>query len=347
MEKKIRIGVIGCGNFGNVHMKAIVPQKNAELVAICDVNEENLKLRAKQYDISEENCYTDYKELLKRDDIDAITVPLPDQAHRQITVDALHAGKHVFCEKPMALTSEDCKAMIQAQRDTGKHLMIGQVCRYAPSFNKAKELILEGEIGELFFVESEYAHDYSKIGGEGGWRVTPERQPIIGGGCHAVDLLRWIAGNPSEVFAYANRKVLKDWPVNDCFIAVMKFPNDVVGKVFTSIGCKRPYTMRTVLYGSKGTIICDNTSSHLSLFKSEMGGSEEYKGSSQQEVEIKIPVVLNSHNAVGEIEEFCDVILSGREMVMNGEEGAATVAVCEAIVNSAATGQSISLDYKF
>ena len=129
-------------------------------------------------------------------------------------------------------------------------------------------LIDAGRIGELFFVESEYAHDYSTAArGWNDWRVDSNRprEPYLGGGCHAVDLLRWIAGNPSEIMAYSNHKCLTDWPVDDCTISMMKFPNNVIGKVFVSIGCKRDYTMRSVFYGTRGTIIADNTLSLIHI----------------------------------------------------------------------------------
>lgn len=224
--------------------------------------------------------------------------------------------------------------------------MIGQICRYTDSFVKAKKLVEDGEIGELFFVESEYAHDYSKIGGVGGWRVTPERHPIIGGGCHAVDLLRWIAGNPTEVTAYANNKVLTDWPIMDCTVGLLKFPNNVIGKVMTSVGCKRNYTMRTVLYGTQGTIVVDNTSNTLSVFKESFRGEDSYCDASQQTVEMKIPVRVNNHNTAAEIGDFCRCILEGTPVPTDGIEGAATISACLAIVESAKTGERVSINYE-
>lgn len=108
--KKIRLGIIGAGSFSRTHLRGIKQLDNAEIVAICDSNEEKVCERAEQFKVP--YFYTDYKELLQRTDIDAVTLPLPDQVHRQITVDALYAGKHVLCEKPMALNMDDCRAMI-------------------------------------------------------------------------------------------------------------------------------------------------------------------------------------------------------------------------------------------
>lgn len=339
---KIRFAVVGLG-IGILHIEGILKNEDAELIALCDTNEEKLKDNAQKYNVPV--ICTDYRELLSRDDIDAVCVTTPDHLHRDMVVDFLKAGKHVLCEKPLALNADDCNAMIDASDSSGAILMVGQVCRMTPSFAYAKKLIDEGEIGDLIFVESEYAHDYSHM--KNNWRKSFEhpRHPFTGGGCHAVDLLRWIAGNPTEVYGITNKKVLKDWPCDDSAICVMKFPDDVMGKVFVSTGCKRNYTMRTALYGTKGTIITDNTSSTVSLFKEEFCGETKAFGRTLENVEMKLSIEINNHNVPKEIDEFCDVILGRQELKLSGREGASTVAVCEAVIASAASGMPQKVKY--
>jgi len=344
-KKKIRLGMIGAGGFAYSHLDGIKGLDCAEIVAISDIDINVAKEKAEIYNIP--YYYEDHKELLARDDIDAVTLPLPDQVHAQIAIDAMKAGKHVLCEKPMALCREDCIAMVRAAKETGMQLMVGQIGRYTPAFVKAKEIFESGEIGELMFIESEYAHDYSKLGGAGGWRVTPERHPILGGGCHAIDLIRMIAGNPEEVFAYANNKVLVDWPINDTTVAVMKFPNGAIGKVFNSHGCKRKYTMRTVVQGTKGTLIFDNSRPWISVYKEEFRGEESYLGAEQRTIEMKIGLRVNNHNTEGEIGDFCKCILENRPVTTDGVEGASTVAVGLAIVESVESGLPVKVDYSF
>jgi len=334
---KVRYGIIGC-RMGRSHMAGLRENKLAELVAICDIDTEVLEQCKAEY--PDARTYTDYKEMLKCDDIDAVAVVVPDQIHREISIAALDAGKHVLCEKPLALTREDCKAIIDAANKSDKKFMIGQVSRFAPGFAKAKKMIEDGEIGELFFVESEYAHDYSKIPGRGNnWRLDPLRHGFLGGGCHAVDLVRWIAGNPTEVAAFANKKMLTTWPTDDCTIAIMKFPNNVIGKVFVSTGCKRNYTMRSVFYGSKGTIIVDNKTPHMEVFKTEADCGFT--------VPVLYPVSLKDHNTQGELECFTDCILNDKEVEMSAYEGACTVAAALAAVESSKTGEIVTVDYNF
>jgi len=333
---KVRFGVISASGMAQSHMNAIKWNKTTELVAICDIDEERLNQVAEEYGVAK---YVDYKEMLRRDDIDAVVICTPDQLHREMTVEALKAGKHVLCEKPMALTIEDCKAMVKAARESDRKVMIGQICRYTPGFLKAKQLIDAGEIGELFFVETEYAHDYAHIQGKGNWRLDPLRHGFLGGGCHAVDLACWIAGKPTEVMAYSNKKMLQHWPTDDCTIAIMKFPNDVIGKVFVSTGCKRNYTMRSVFYGSKGTIITDNTSPNMQVFKTD--------SSCGYTTPMLYPISINNHNAMGEVGDFADRILNDKPIETTVYEGAATVAAALAAIRSAASGKPEAIDYDF
>lgn len=335
MKEKIRSAHIGM-KFGMSHVEGAIAY-GAEIAAICDSDPGNLKFAGERYGIPEEKRVADYHELLGRDDIDIVTVAVPDQQHCRISCEFLRAGINVLCEKPLALTREDCEQIVKAQRESDAKFMVGQICRFTPAFEKTKELISSGEIGEVYFAESEYAHDYSLFLET--WRAQPERHGVIGGGCHAVDLLRWLVGDPKEVFAYGMHKLLPMVTYDDATIAIMKFDEEVAGKVFVSTGCKRDYTMRTVIYGTKGTIICDNTSPSMTLFRAGEDG-----GIQGPEL-IEVPV--NSHNAAREFEVFADAVKNGEEVETDAVEGAKTVEVCRAIVKSSVTGEIVKPDYEF
>lgn len=336
---KLRFATLSAMGISNSHIKGILDNPDTELAAIADVSDERIALAKEKYaDVPGVDYYHDYKDIIARDDIDAVIVTAPDQWHCEMTVAALEAGKHVLCEKPLALTRDECVRMVNAAEASGKKCMVGQVCRYAPGFAKAHEMIREGKIGDLFFVESEYAHDYSKIPGYGGWRLDPKRHGFLGGGCHAVDLLRWIAGDPYEVTAYANRKMLTTWPTDDCTIAIWKFPDNVIGKVFVSTGCKRDYTMRSVFYGSEGTIICDNTSPDLKWYSTANASFTNA---------VSVPVDIANHNMTAEIADFCDSILNDKPVPTPIVEGAKTVIAALAAVESSKTGAPVAISYEF
>ena len=330
MEKKMNVGVIGL-RMGKTHAKGVLLTEGACLYAVCDIDATLAEEVAKELGAS--HFYTDYRDMIADPALDAVIIASPDQEHRQMVIDSLDAGKHILCEKPLALTREDCEAITEAVKKSDRKFMVGQICRYTPGFMKAKELVEAGEIGELTFVESEYAHDYTHIYEQGTWRSDPARNGVVGGGCHAVDLLRWIAGDPEEVMAYGVHKTFAEvTPYDDTHVAIMKFPKGVIGKVFISISCKRDYTMRSVFYGTKGTIITDNTSKTMTLFKQDADNA----GHSSPTI---IPLEVNNHNAAGEFREFYDCIINDKPIRTTVQEGANTIAVCMAIMDSSISGQ--------
>lgn len=337
-NKLLNVGVIGMG-MGKIHALAVRNTDGACLYAICDTNEECVNACAKELEVT--RVFTDYLKMLEDSALDAVIIASPDQSHRKMVVAALNAGKHVLCEKPLALTREDCEAIIDATEKSNCKFMVGQICRYTPGFKQAKEIILSGAIGELTFIESEYAHDYTDIYTKGTWRSDPLRNGVIGGGCHAVDLLRWMAGDPEEIMSYSTHKTFENLtPYADTHVAIMKFPNNVIGKVFVSISCKRDYTMRSVFYGTKGTIIVDNTSPTMTVFKVDL-----FPGMDNHKTPITIPVNINNHNAAGEFKDFYNIIVNDEPVSTTVYEGANTVAVCMAIIDSAESGQIVKPQY--
>jgi predicted dehydrogenase len=323
---------------GKQHMRGVVAKEGACLYAVCDT--EKVRLAACRDEFSVPVATTNWRELVNDPALNAVVIVTPDKLHTEMTCAFLRAGKDVLCEKPMALTMSECEEMMRVEKESGRHLMIGQVCRCTPGFLLAKQLVDDGRIGELFFVESEYAHHYGHARGYDDWRVDADRHAVIGGGCHAIDLLRWIAGDPEEVYAYANHKSLTDWPVDDCTVAIYRFPNGVAGKVFVSIGCLRDYTMRSVFYGTRGTIICDNTSPTITLYEHDPAN-----GKTDFTAPVQLPVEVNNHNVVAEIDMFVNALLSGKEMPVTSMEGAATVAVACATVEAAKEGHPIQIRY--
>ena len=336
-NKEINIAIIGCGNIAKRHVEGVLAKEGCVLYAICD-NATDSRMQDMKEKYGVQVAVEDYRELVNDPKVDVAIITTPDNTHMEMSIAFLKAGKDVLLEKPMALTLPECEAMLKAEKETGRRLMVGQVCRYTPAFVKAKKMIDEGAIGELVFVESEYAHDYINSRGYNDWRVSPEREGMIGGGCHAVDLLRWIAGDPINVHAFSNHKYLTDWPVNDSTIAIYNFPNNVIGKVFCSIGVKRNYTMRTCIYGTKGTLIFRSYSNQMQLFQCD----EEGKGYTKAQI---LDVEIKGHNMEAEISDFIDAIRSGKPNPISAMEGASTIAVCRATVESAKTGETVQIKY--
>lgn len=149
---KVRIGVIGVGIIGRVHLDNYRQLEGAEIVALCDVNDRQLQHVAEEYGVR--HTYTDYRELLKRDDLDAVDVCLHNNLHAPITIAALRAGKHVYCEKPIAGSYVDGLRMVETARESGKKLHVQLSFLYSTETKAARALIEDGRLGSIYFARS-------------------------------------------------------------------------------------------------------------------------------------------------------------------------------------------------
>lgn len=216
MSKKLRIGIIGCGGIANgKHLPSLKATGRAELVAFCDIILERAKSAAKAFGAAEAKVYEDYRELLKDASIDVVHVCTPNKSHAQISIDALHAGKHVMCEKPMAKTAADARRMVAAARETGKKLTIGYQNRQKPESLYLKSVIDRGDLGDIYFAES-YA---LRRRGTPTWGVFLKEEeqgggPLIDIGTHSLDLTLWMMDNykPRMVVGTTYKKL----PNPDC-----------------------------------------------------------------------------------------------------------------------------------
>jgi predicted dehydrogenase len=152
MSKRVRLGVIGVGQIGKIHLERYGAIEGAEIVAVADLNEDEARRVAAQHGIPD--VYTDFADLLARDDVQAVDVCLHNNLHMPATVAALEAGKDVFCEKPMAGSYADSLRMFEAARETGRRLSVQSALVFAPATRAAKELIDAGALGRLYHARS-------------------------------------------------------------------------------------------------------------------------------------------------------------------------------------------------
>jgi len=200
--KKIRLGFIGCGGIANgKHLPAYSKNPEAELVAFCDIVLERAEKACKQYGAEGAKVYEDYKELLRDETIDAVLVLTHNSEHCRITVDALDAGKHVLCEKPMAMNYAEAKKMIEARDRSGKVLTIGYQGRWRLDSLYLKELCDEGEFGEIYYAEATALR--RRAVPTWGVFIDEEKQgggPLIDIGTHALDLTLHMMNNYEPAF---------------------------------------------------------------------------------------------------------------------------------------------------
>ncbi len=195
--KKLRVGIIGCGGIANgKHMPSLKQVAECEMVAFCDLVVERAENAAKQYGIPGAAVYVDYKELLKDETIDVVHVCTPNRAHSFITVDALEAGKHVMCEKPMAINSAEALKMLEAAKRCGKKLTIGYQNRQCKDTRYLKDEADQGTFGDIYYARAIAL----RRRGVPTWGVflSEEEQgggPLIDIATHSLDLTLWILNN--------------------------------------------------------------------------------------------------------------------------------------------------------
>ena len=195
--KKIRIGIIGCGGIAEgKHLPSLAKLEEVELVGFCDIVVERAKEAAAKYGIEGAIVYKDYKELLKDKSIDVVHVLTPNKSHSFITVDALEAGKHVMCEKPMAKSTEEAQKMIEAAKRTGKKLTIGYQNRQRADSSYLKKVCENGELGEIYYAKA-HAIRRRAVPTWGVFLNEDEQGggPLIDIGTHALDLTLWLMDN--------------------------------------------------------------------------------------------------------------------------------------------------------
>jgi predicted dehydrogenase len=260
--EKLRIALIGSGFMGLNVAEAIrvEPSLGLELRGIAEQDDAVLRRAATKYRV--QYAVTDYKELIERDDIDIVAIFTPDHLHAEQILDSLDAGKHVICTKPLVTTMKDCERVVRKVDETGLKLLTAETARFHRLFLAAKEMLDNGELGKPIYVQAHYVHDLRKVLKATPWRETVPQDWLIGGGCHAIDLVRWFAGEVSEVHAYANKSGLPGYEIYERtyetnFLLNLKFESGCIGRVLSAHGViEPPIPMESFwLFGTRGTIV--------------------------------------------------------------------------------------------
>ncbi|HAF99538.1 Gfo/Idh/MocA family protein [Paenibacillus lactis] len=200
--KSINVGVIGTGSISAMHLQSYQKHANANLLAVCDLNEERARLAAEKYGATK--VFTDYRELLADPEIDAVSICTWNNTHAEISIAALNAGKHVLVEKPLCRTVEEALRVQEAVKSSGKLLQVGFVRRYDPNAQMLRDFADKGEFGEIYFAK---ASSIRRLGNPGGWFSDIERSgggPLIDIGVHVIDLCWYMMGRPKPVAVSAN-----------------------------------------------------------------------------------------------------------------------------------------------
>lgn len=324
-EKILKVCLIGCGRAGMIHARNYKNKiENARITAVADAVEEAAKAAAEELGV--ERCFSDYKEILSDPEIDAVIVVAPTNLHKQIVIDCAAAGKHIFCEKPMAMTVEECDEMIAACDRHKVKLQIGFMRRFDASFREAKRLVEEGAIGELVQIHSNtrgpskprpWMYDIKKSNG-----ILAEVNS------HDIDAVRWMAGSDIEtVYAVAgnfrNPEAEADYP--DYYDSVLMSGTLKSGVHFCIDGAayvQYGYDSRMELIGTKGKIqVGRSEKEHVHCTTVEQGTATPFVNS-------WMTLFIDAYLA--EDISFVNAVLNDTPVEVSGVDGRMAVAAVEA-----------------
>lgn len=304
------------------NFKSKVP--NARIIAVADPFKQACEQACEELGI--DRYYLDYKEGLKQDDINAVVVVSPTNFHKDIVVDCANAGKHILCEKPMAMTVSECDAMIEAAARNNIKLQIGFMRRFDESFQKAKEAIDSGAIGEIVHIRS-LTRGPSKPK-EWMYDIEASNGPLAEVNSHDIDCVRWLAGSDIEsLYAiagnYRNREIADKYPdFYDNVVMTGTFKNGVQFTIEGAQYARYGYDARVEVLGTKGVVHIGRTDAqHYKVVNDETGTSTPF---------ITSWTALFKDAYLEEDIQFIECILNDTTPKVTGQDGKMAVAVVKA-----------------
>lgn len=359
MNKKLRIAVIGCGGIAQkAHLPGYERMDNVELVAFCDIREDRAKEVAEKYGVKQ--VYTDYRDVLNIEGLDAVDICTPNYLHSIIAVAALEKGLHVFCEKPDAVSVEEAEKMKVAAEKSGKTLMVMRNNRYRLTSAYLKQYINDGKMGDIYAARCGWVRRRG-IPGRGGWFTTKEQSgggPLIDLGVHMIDLAMWLMGNPHPVavsgctynkFAnsedvadskesrYGDRDANGTFDVEDLAMGFIRFDNGACMQIeFSWASNIEKEHMFVELRGSKsGSKFIDTEDDQLKIFTEENGTLINH-----------VPQINDGRGVPiheANLRHFADVVLNGAEPMFVPQQGIDMIKILTAMYKSSEEGREIQL----
>ncbi|MCK4590404.1 MAG: Gfo/Idh/MocA family oxidoreductase [Candidatus Latescibacteria bacterium] len=336
-ESKLKVGVIGTG-IGSLHIRGYQKLPDVEVVGVIDLDSKRAKQIAEEYKIP--NYFSDYRKILRLKEIDAISVCTPNSLHAEVTVAALQAGKHVLCEKPMAMNSQQAQMMVNAAKQADRKLMMAFCRRFQSDSQWFKKYIEAGELGEIYYAKTGWLRRRG-IPGLGGWFTTKVKSgggPLIDLGVHMLDLVLWFMGNPRAVSVTGSTyaKFRDHYPlekgtldVEDLACAFIRLETGATVFLETSwVSNIKEEKIYSVLLGTKGGADLPP----LKIYTEKQGGLVD--------LEPKLPEVSGFD---AEVAHFVECILKDKEPTATAEQALEITRILEALYKSAETGKEVIL----
>lgn len=331
--KQVTVGVIGLGLMGDRHARVFSQLPGVRLTAVADVRGERVESVAQA---TGTQAYTDYRDLLNRSDLDAVSICLPDSMHLEAVLAAAAAKKHILLEKPIATSLDEVDEMVAAAEKAGVTLMVGHILRFDPRFAMAEAAIREGRVGEPIQL---YARRNSPIVGPRHYAGQADLATHVM--VHDIDILNWfIKGRVTKVYAQGQNRILSQYKVYDAITATLNYDTGAIATIEAAwvLPESNPSAIdgRIEVIGNRGVLYVDTYEQGLSIV--------DAKGTVYPDTmhwpEIHGQVVGDLQN---EILHFIQCVATGRAPLVGGAEARETVSVALAIMESISTQKPVGL----
>lgn len=344
---KVRVGVIGSGFIAHIHTDGFKHVHNGEVVAVASKTPGKAAAFAKARGIPD--AYEDYRRILERKDIDAITVGVPNYLHEEIVVAAAQAGKHIMCEKPFARTIEEAQRMLAAVKQAGVKLVYGEMLCFAPKYVRAKRLVQEGALGDVFLVKQSEEHD----GPHSPWFWNVEQSGggvLLDMGCHSIEFARWILNRPKvkSVTATMGTFVHQDKTLGeDHSVCIIEFENNAMAICENSWAKTGGIEDRCAIYGTKGNTHADLIHGNALITHSKVG-----YGYAVEKADTTVGWTFTgfeeewNYGFPQEMQHFVNVVQGKEAPIETGEDGLEVLKIIYAGYQSAGEGRRIDFPYE-
>jgi predicted dehydrogenase len=343
----VKMGLIGTGGIAQIHLRALAEVKEIEVVAVADIVKERAEKTAERFGIP--IATQDYHDILKMDQVEAVNITTYNQAHRDPAVDALHAGKHVLVEKPMAATLEDATAMTRAAHETGKILMVALKTRYSPHMQAAKAIVDSGELGDVYYAETVADRRCGIPGGSFIRKETAGIGAVADIGVYSLDAALYLMGHPKPVAVsgIANnllgtqycKPVMGSWKwvpedleVEDFGVASVRFDNGALMVFKTSWIMHMDTLGGTFFLGTKAGLRLDP----LTIYRHQWGAMTDT-------VVQNIPKVEGVDLFRLENLAFAEAIRENKPSPIPADQMLLTNVIIQGLVDSAAAGREVKV----